>query len=107
MVLLLLKYHIDLHSRLTFNEEFRYFFGVEVDRTFLKTRAENLVKVTRIEEALEAERTTFSSGSTIKIILSKHVVLIMRVINMIINMGDIRQERPNKHQILKLNKRLK
>ena len=106
MVLLLLKYHIDLHSRLTFNKEFQYFFGVEVDRTFLKTRAENLVKVTRTEEALEAERTTFSSGSTIKIILSKHV-LIMQVINMIINMGDIRQERPNEHQILKLNKRLK
>ena len=40
--------------------------------------------------------------------LSKHVVLIMRIINIIIiNMDDIRQERPNKGPILKLNKRLK
>ena len=40
--------------------------------------------------------------------LSKHVVLIMRIINIIItNMDDIRQERPNEGPILKLNKRLK
>ena len=40
--------------------------------------------------------------------LSKHVVLIMRIINIIIiNMDDIRQERLNKGPILKLNKRLK
>ena len=40
--------------------------------------------------------------------LSKHVVLIIRIINIIIiNMDDIRQERPNKGPILKLNKRLK
>ena len=31
----------------------------------------------------------------------------MRIINIIINMGDIRQERHNEGQILKLNKRLK
>ena len=31
----------------------------------------------------------------------------MRVINIIINMDDIRQERPNEGPILKLNKKLK
>ena len=41
-------------------------------------------------------------------VLSKHVVLIMQIINIIIiNMDDIRQERPNEGPILKLNKRLK
>ena len=40
--------------------------------------------------------------------LSKYVVLIMRIINiMIINMDDIRPERPNEGPVLKLNKRLK
>ena len=40
--------------------------------------------------------------------LSKHVVLIMRIINaIIINMDDIRPERPNEAPIVKLNKRLK
>ena len=40
--------------------------------------------------------------------LSKHVVLIMRIINiMIIKMDDIRQVTPNEGPILKLNKRLK
>ena len=40
--------------------------------------------------------------------LSKHVVLIMRIINIIIiNMDDIRQERPNEGPILKLSKQLK
>ena len=38
--------------------------------------------------------------------LSKHVVFIMRIIN-IKNIDDIRRERPNKGPILKLNKRLK
>ena len=37
----------------------------------------------------------------------KHVVLIMRIINIIINMDDIRQERSNKEPTLKLNKRFK
>ena len=46
-------------------------------------------------------------SSAIKIMLSKHVVLIMRIINIIINMDDIRQERPNVGPILNLNKRLK
>ena len=41
-------------------------------------------------------------------VLSKHVVLIMQIINIIIiNMDDIRPERPNEGPILKLNKRLK
>ena len=39
--------------------------------------------------------------------LSKHVALIMQIINIIINMDDIKQERPNEGLILKLNKRLK
>ena len=44
----------------------------------------------------------------VKMALSKHVVLIMQIINIIIiNMDDIRQERPNEAPILKLNKRLK
>ena len=42
-----------------------------------------------------------------KIVLSKHVVLIMRIINIIINMDDMIQERSNKGSILKSNKRLK
>ena len=41
------------------------------------------------------------------LLYTSHVVLIMRVINIIINMDDIRQERPNESPILKLNKRLK
>ena len=36
--------------------------------------------------------------------LSEHVVLIMQKINIVVNMDDIRQERPNKGLILKLNK---
>ena len=39
--------------------------------------------------------------------LLKHVVLIMQTINIIINMDDIRLEKPNEDPILKLNKRLK
>ena len=35
-----------------------------------------------------------------------NVVLIMRKINLIINMDDIRQEGPNEGSVLKLNKRL-
>ena len=37
----------------------------------------------------------------------KHVVLITRIINIIINMDDIRQERTNERSTLKLNKRFK
>ena len=40
-------------------------------------------------------------------VLSKHVALIMGIINIITNMNDIRQERPNESPILKLNERLK
>ena len=39
--------------------------------------------------------------------LSKHVVFIMGIINIIKNIDDIRREKPNKGPILKLNKRLK
>ena len=39
--------------------------------------------------------------------LLKHVVLIMRIINIIINVDDIRQERSNGRPTLKLNKRFK
>ena len=38
-----------------------------------------------------------------KIMLSKHVVLIMRIIDIAINMENIRQERPNEAPILNLN----
>ena len=37
--------------------------------------------------------------------LLKHVVLIMQIINVIINMGDIRGERSDEGSTLKLNKR--
>ena len=70
--------------------------------------AENLVKVTIIGEVMSRKEGTFLSSSAVKIALSKNVVLIMRIINMIIiNMDDIRQERPNEGPILKLNKRRK
>ena len=83
-------------------------FSVEVDRTFLKMCAENLVKVTIIGEVMSRKKGTFPSSSAVKIALSKHVVLIMRIIIIIIiNIDDIRQERPNEGPILKLNKRLK
>ena len=39
-----------------------------------------------------------------KIVSLKHVVLIMRIINVIINMDDIRQERSDEGTTLKLNK---
>ena len=44
------------------------------------------------------------SGFAIKIVLLKRVVLIMRIINLIINMDDIRQERSNEGPILTSNK---
>ena len=43
------------------------------------------------------------SSSTIKIGLLKQVVLIMLIINIIIKMDNIRQEKPNESPILKLN----
>ena len=73
--------------------------------------AKILVKVTRIEEVMSKKGAStlrnFSFKSAIKMTLSKHVVLIMRIINIIKNIDDIRRERPNKGSILKLNKRLK
>ena len=48
----------------------------------------------------------FPSSSAIKIKLSKHVILIMRIINIIINMDNISRERLNESQIFKLNKDL-
>ena len=71
-------------------------------------RAKTFVNVTRIgEERDHLLYGTFPSSSAIKIVLSKHVVLIMRIINAMINMDDIRQKRPNESPNLKLNKRLK
>ena len=46
----------------------------------------------------------FDWNTDIKIVLSKHVVLTMWIINIIINMDDISQERPIKSRMLKLNK---
>ena len=48
----------------------------------------------------------FPSSSAMKIVLSKHVVLTMRVIDLITNLDDIKQERPNQSPILKLKKNL-
>ena len=63
------------------------------------------MKVTRIEEVMGRKRSPtlskLSLRSAIKIMLLKHVVLIVRIINTIINMGDIRQEKPNEDPILK------
>ena len=67
--------------------------------------AKKLVKVTRIGEVMGRKRPPASS-SAIKIVSLKHVVLIMRIINIIINMDDIRMQRYNEVP-LKLNKRFK
>ena len=70
----------------------------------------NVVKVTRIEEVTGRKRPptlrNLPSSSALKTELSKHLALIMRIINIITNMNDIRQERPNESPILKLNERL-
>ena len=68
--------------------------------------AKNLVKVSRIGKVM-SRKAPPPSSSAIKLVLSKHVVLIMRIISIIITMDNIRQEKPNKSSILKLNKRLK
>ena len=44
---------------------------------------------------------------TMVVVLSKHVVLIMRIINIIINMDNITQEMPNEDPILRLNNKIK
>ena len=49
----------------------------------------------------------FPSSSAVKVVLLKHVAVIMQIINIIINMDDIRQERPNEGPTLKLNKKFK
>ena len=73
--------------------------------------AKNLVKVTRTGEVMGRKRPatlgSILSSSAIKIVLLEHVVLIMRIINVRINMDDIRQERSKEGSTLKLNKRLK
>ena len=53
------------------------------------------------------EEGTYFKGAFLPVLplKSQHMVLIMRIINMIINMDDIRQERPNKSPILKLKKK--
>ena len=79
-------------------------FNAEVDQTFLKVHAKNLVKVTRTREVMGRKRPpTLRKLSAIKMVLLKHVILIMRIINIIINMDKIRQERYNKGLNLKLN----
>ena len=71
-------------------------------------RAKNLVKVTGIGEVMGIKRPPTLWNLLFQFrVLSKQVVLIMRIINIITNMGDIRKERPKKGPILKLNERLK
>ena len=53
------------------------------------------------------KETTYFKEAFFQVSLLKRVVLIMRIINIIINMDNIRQERLNEDPILKLNKRLK
>ena len=73
--------------------------------------AKNLVKVTRIGEVISRKKPSnlrkLFFKFAIEIVLSKHVVLIMRIINIIINMDKAKQERPNEGPILKLKKSLK
>ena len=62
-------------------------------------------------QKLWAERQLFSgsflSSSGLKRVLRKQVVLIVQKISIIINMDDIRQEKPSGDPILKLNGSLK
>ena len=86
--------------------------SAEVDQTFLNVLAKNLVKVARIGKVMGKKKPPtlreLSSSSTIKIVFSKHVVLIMPIIiRIIINMDGIGQERLSEGPILSLNKRLK
>ena len=65
------------------------------------------MKVIRVGEVI-GRKTTYFKEAVLKVPpLSMHVVLIMRIINITIGMGGIRQERLNEGPILKLNKRLK
>ena len=60
------------------------FFTVEVDQTFLKVSAKNLVKVTRIGKIMDKKKpptlSEFPSSSAIKIVFSKYVLLIVPII---------------------------
>ena len=74
---------------------------------FLKVYVKNLVKVSRIGEVMGEKENTYFKGTAIKMILSKHVVLIMRIIiHITINMDDIKQVMPSESPILNLIKRL-
>ena len=53
-----------------------------------------------------AERDLSTESFAVKIVLSKYVVLIIRITNIIIKMNDVRQERPKEAAMLKLNKTL-
>ena len=53
-----------------------------------------------------AERDLFTESFAVKIVLSKYVVLIIQITNIIIKMDDVRQERPKEAAMLKLNKTL-
>ena len=61
-------------------------FNVQVDRTFLKVRAKHLVKVVSTTEVISRRRPpilrSFRSSSAIKIMFSKHVLIIMRIISL-------------------------
>ena len=73
--------------------------------------AKNLVKVTRTGEVKGRKRPPTLRKLSFKfrnsIVLLKHVVLIMQIINVIINMDDIRQEKSDEGLTLSLNKRFK
>ena len=53
-----------------------------------------------------AERDLSTESFAVKIVLSKYVVLIIQITNIIIKMDDVRQERPKEAAMLKLNKTL-
>ena len=62
------------------------FFNVQVDQTFLKVSAKNLVKVAGTGEVISRKSPpilkSFPSSSAIKKLLTKYVVIIMRIINL-------------------------
>ena len=53
-----------------------------------------------------AEKDLSTESFAVKIVLSKYVVLIIRITNIIIKMDDVSQERPKEAAMLKLNKTL-
>ena len=66
--------------------------------------ATNLVKVTRTGEVMGKKETTYFKEAFFQVSLLKRVVLIMQIINIIINMDNIRQERSNERPTLTSNK---